>query len=145
MDNKLLHLSVSPHIHSGRSTSAIMRDVLIALLPATVAGCIIFGWRALLVIATCVLSCVIFEAAFNLITKKKQTIGDLSAAVTGLLLALNLPSKIELWQCVVGSAFAILLVKCIRDTSRQVHFRRNRLQPRKPRDHRKSIYAHRFR
>ena len=113
MDNKLLHLSVSPHIHSGRSTSAIMRDVLIALLPATVAGSIIFGWRALLVIATCVLSCVIFEAAFNLITKKKQTIGDLSAAVTGLLLALNLPSKIELWQCVVGSAFAILLVKCI--------------------------------
>jgi len=111
--DKMLHLSVSPHIHSGRSTSAIMRDVLIALLPATVAGCIIFGWRSLLVIATCVLSCVLLEALYNLITKKEQTVGDLSAAVTGLLLALNLPESIPIWQCVIGSAFAILLVKCI--------------------------------
>ncbi len=111
--NKMLRMSVSPHIHSGRSTSAIMRDVLIALLPATVAGTVIFGWRSLLVLATCVLSCVLFEALFNLITKKDQTVTDLSAAVTGLLLGLNLPANLPLWQCVVGCAFAILLVKCI--------------------------------
>ena len=113
MDNKLLHLSVSPHIHSGRSTSTIMRDVLIALCPATVAGVLIFGWRSLLVIAACVLSCILFEFIYNLIVKKEQTVGDLSAAVTGLLLALNLPANIPIWQCVIGSAFAILLVKCI--------------------------------
>ena len=112
MENTL-HLSASPHVHSGRSTSAIMRDVLIALLPATIAGVVIFGWISLLVIATCVASCVLFEALFNWITKKEQTVSDLSAAVTGLLLALNLPASIPLWQCVVGSAFAILLVKCI--------------------------------
>ena len=111
--NKLLRLSVSPHIHSGRSTTAIMRDVLIALLPATVAGTVIFGWRSLLVLATCVLSCVLFEALFNIIAKKDQTVSDLSAALTGLLLGLNLPANIPLWQCVFGSAFAILLVKCI--------------------------------
>lgn len=112
MDN-LLHLSASPHIHSGRTTSTIMRDVLISLLPAVVAGTVIFGWRSLLVIAVCVASCVIFEALFDLIAKKEQTVGDLSAAVTGLLLALNLPANIPIWQCVVGCLFAIILVKCL--------------------------------
>lgn len=112
MDN-LLHVSASPHIHSGKSTSSIMRDVLIALFPATVAGVIIFGLRSLLVIAVCVASCVLFEALFNLITKRDQTVGDLSAAVTGLLLALNLPANIPIWQCVIGCAFAIILVKCL--------------------------------
>lgn len=109
----LLHLSTSPHIHSGRSTSTIMRDVLIALLPATVAGTVIFGWRSLLVIAVCVASCILLEALYNIIAKKEQTVGDLSAAVTGLLLALNLPSNIPIWQCVIGSLFAIILVKCL--------------------------------
>ncbi|MBQ9132565.1 MAG: RnfABCDGE type electron transport complex subunit D, partial [Clostridia bacterium] len=112
MDN-LLHLSASPHIHSGRSTSSIMRDVLIALLPAAVAGTVIFGLRSLLVIAVCVGSCVALEALFQLITKKDQTVGDLSAAVTGLLLALNLPANIPIWQCIIGCAVAILLVKCL--------------------------------
>lgn len=112
MDN-LLHLSASPHIHSGRTTSSIMRDVLISLLPAVVAGTVIFGWRSLLVVAVCVASCVILEALFDLITKKEQTVGDFSAAVTGLLLALNLPANIPIWQCVVGCVFAILLVKCL--------------------------------
>lgn len=112
MDN-MLHVSSSPHIHSGKSTSKIMRDVLIALLPATVAGTIIFGLRSLLVIAVCVACCVLLEALFNLITKKAQTIGDLSAAVTGLLLALNLPANIPIWQCVIGCVFAILIVKCL--------------------------------
>ena len=111
--SKLLRISVSPHIHSGRSTSAIMRDVIIALLPATVAGTIIFGLRSLAVLATCVLSCMLFEALFNLIAKKDQTVPDLSAALSGLLLGLNLPANVPLWQCVLGSAFAILLVKCI--------------------------------
>lgn len=106
-------LSMSPHIHSGMSTGGIMLDVIIALLPAAVAGVIIFGLSALWVILTCVLSCVIFEALFCLITKKPQTVKDCSAAVTGLLLALNLPAGIPLWQCVVGSLFAIIVVKCI--------------------------------
>ena len=111
--NNQLTLSVSPHIHSGKSTSRIMLDVLLALLPATVAGVIIFGLRALLVVAVTVVSCVGFEALFNLIAKKEQTIGDLSAAVTGLLLALNLPANIPLWQCVIGALFAIVVVKCL--------------------------------
>lgn len=106
-------LMISPHIHCGQSTSGIMLDVLIALLPATVAGALIFGWRALLVVAVCVASCVAFEALFNWLAKKEQTVVDLSAAVTGLLLALNLPATIPLWQCVVGSLFAIVIVKCI--------------------------------
>ena len=111
--SSLTKVTFSPHIHSGKSTAGIMADVLISLLPATVAGIMIFGLRALLVIAVCVLSSVAFEAVFNLIVKKEQTIGDLSAAVTGLLLALNLPSNIPLWQCVVGSLFAIAVVKCL--------------------------------
>ena len=112
MSNKL-KLSVSPHIHSGQSTAGIMRDVLISLLPAAIAGTVIFGLRSLLVIAICVAACVGFEALFNVIIKKDQTIGDLSAAVTGLLLALNLPANIPLWQCVVGALFAIVVVKCL--------------------------------
>lgn len=111
--SQLAKLTVSPHIHSGRSTGGIMRDVLIALLPATAAGAYIFGLRALLVVAVCVVCCVGLEALFNLIMKREQTIGDLSAAVTGLLLALNLPANIPLWQCAVGSLFAIILVKCL--------------------------------
>ncbi len=106
-------LMISPHIHCGQSTAGIMLDVLIALLPATVAGVVIFGLRSLLVVAVCLAACVGFEALFNWITKKDQTITDLSAAVTGLLLALNLPANVPLWQCVVGSLFAIIVVKCL--------------------------------
>lgn len=109
----LLRISVSPHIHSGRSTAGIMRDVIIALVPTSVAGVIIFGLRSLLVLAACVACCIIFEALFNIITKKEQTVGDLSAALTGLLLGLNLPAAVEIWQCVVGSLFAIIVVKCL--------------------------------
>ena len=92
---------------------SVMRDVLIALLPATVAGVVIFGLRSLLVVAVCVAFCVAFEALFNVIAKKEQTIGDLSAAVTGLLLGLNLPANVPVWQCAVGCLFAIVLVKCL--------------------------------
>ena len=110
---KTLKLSVSPHIHSGRSTAGIMRDVLIALLPATAAGVVIFGLSSLAVIAACLVSCVGFEFLYDLLMKKEQTVGDLSAAVTGLLLALNLPATTPIWQCVVGSFFAIIIVKCL--------------------------------
>ena len=111
--NKALRLSVSPHIHSGRSTAGIMRHVLISLIPAVIAGSVIFGLRALLVLAVCTASCVLAEFLFTLITKKERTIGDFSAAVTGLILGLNLPAGIPLWQCVVGSVFAIIIVKCL--------------------------------
>lgn len=108
-----LKLSVSPHIHSPRSTQSIMLDVIIALLPTTVAGVIIFGVRSLAVIAACVVSAVVSEFIYNLIVKKEQTIDDLSAVVTGLLLALNLPANLPIWQAVIGSVFAIIIVKSI--------------------------------
>ncbi len=111
--SSLTKVMISPHIHSGKSTCGIMRDVLISLLPATVAGVLIFGLQALLPILVCVAFCVGFEALFNIITKREQTVGDLSAAVTGLLLALNLPANVPLWQCAVGSLFAIIVVKCL--------------------------------
>ena len=90
-----------------------MLDVIIALLPAAIAGVIIFGVKALGVIAACVITAVVSEALFNLIVHKKQTVGDLSAVVTGLLLALNLSTNVAIWQCVVGTAFAIVVVKCL--------------------------------
>ena len=111
MDSKL-NLSASPHIHSHHSTRNVMLDVVLALLPATVAGIVIFGMRALFVVAVCVAVAVLSEFVFNLIVKKQQTIDDCSAIVTGLLLALNLPANIPIWQAAFGSAFAIVVVKC---------------------------------
>ena len=90
-----------------------MLDVIIALLPAAIAGVIIFGAKALGVIAACVITAVVSEALFNLIVHKQQTVGDLSAVVTGLLLALNLSTNVAIWQCVVGTVFAIVVVKCL--------------------------------
>lgn len=110
---KNLKLSVSPHIHSGASTSGIMRDVLIALVPTCVAGTVIFGLRSLLIIAVCAAASIGFEALFNVVCKKDQTIGDLSAAVTGVLLGLNLSANAPIWQCIVGAFFAVILVKCL--------------------------------
>ena len=112
MENKL-HISVSPHIHGKRTTQSIMLDVIIALLPAAIAGVIIFGLRSLLVIGVCLASTILSEVLFNVITKRKQTISDLSCVVTGLLLALNLPADVPIWQAVVGSVFAIIVVKCL--------------------------------
>lgn len=108
-----LIVSSSPHIRTQDTTQRIMLDVLIALLPTSIAGCIIFGWKALLVLVTCVASSVLAEFVFNKITKKENTITDLSAAVTGLLLGLNLHANVEIWQCVIGSVFAIVVVKCL--------------------------------
>ena len=112
MENKL-HASFSPHIKSSNSTMRTMLDVIIALVPASIAAVILFGIPALLVIAVCVISAVAGEALFNLAVKKEQTVGDLSAVVTGLILALNLPSNIPLWQAAVGALFAIVIVKGI--------------------------------
>ena len=108
-----LHISSTPHIHQkGSSTRNIMLDVVIAMLPATIAGIIIFGINALWTVLTCVASAVAAEFLFNLCARKKQTVGDFSAVVTGLLLALNLSTNVPLWQCVIGSVFAIVIVKC---------------------------------
>ena len=108
-----LVVSSSPHIHSGASTQRIMLDVVIALLPATVAAVVLFGLKALLMIAVSVATAVISEFVFNLQVKKKQTVGDLSAVITGLLLALNLPTTVTVWQIIVGAVFAIVVVKCL--------------------------------
>ena len=112
MDSRL-HVSASPHIHSARTTQSVMLDVVIALLPAAIAGVILFGLSALAVIVCCVVVSVLSEFVFNRILKKEQTVGDLSAVVTGLLLALNLPANVPLWQAGVGSVFAIIVVKCL--------------------------------
>lgn len=112
METNLI-LSSSPHIHTRDSSRRIMLDVIIALLPAAIAGVIIFGAKALGVIAACVITAVVSEALFNLIVHKQQTVGDLSAVVTGLLLALNLSTNVAIWQCVVGTVFAIVVVKCL--------------------------------
>lgn len=110
--NKLM-ISSSPHIHSDRTTQRIMLDVIIALLPTTVMGVIIFGIRSLLVIASCVAAAVVSEFLFNKITKREQTVSDLSATLTGLLLGLNLHANSPIWQCVIGSVLAIVVVKCL--------------------------------
>ena len=110
---KKLIVSSSPHIHTTVTTQSIMRDVVIALLPASIAAVVFFGIKALLNIMVCVISAVVSEFVFNLIVKKKQTVSDLSAVVTGLLLALNLSTKATVWQCVIGSVFAIVVVKCL--------------------------------
>lgn len=106
-------MSSGPHIHSGASDRRIMLDVIIALLPASAAGVILFGLPALWMILTCVIFAVLSEFLFNLVCKKTQTVGDLSAVVTGLLLALNLRADVPLWQAALGSVFAIVLVKCV--------------------------------
>ncbi len=108
----ILHRSAAPHIHSGTGTGSIMLDVIIALLPASIAAVILFGLKALYLILVCVASAVVSEFLFNLCAKRKQTAGDLSAVVTGLLLALNLSTAVELWQAAFGSVFAIIVVKC---------------------------------
>ena len=110
---KKLNVSAAPHINSGISTWNVMLDVAIALIPASIMAVILFGLKALWIILTCVASAIISEFVFNLLTKKKQTVGDCSALVTGLILALNLSTKVELWQCAVGSMFAIIIVKCL--------------------------------
>ena len=108
----LLKVSSNPHVRSKVNTTSIMFAVVIALLPVAGFGIYNFGIRALFVILVTVASTVLTEFLFGLY-KKKQTIGDLSAVVTGLLLALNLPVSIPLWAAALGGIFAILVVKCL--------------------------------
>lgn len=110
MDYKLI-VSSSPHIHDRRTTTNIMLDVIIALIPATIMGLYYFGISAGLVLLTSVISCVLCEYIYQKASGKTVAVSDLSAAVTGLLLGLNLPSTIPLWMVVIGSIFAIALVK----------------------------------
>ena len=112
MEKKYNLLNVSsPHFHDSSSTRKIMLDVVIALVPAMIAAVVFFGTKALLLIATCVVSAVLAEYIFNLIVKKPCTIGDFSAVVTGVLLALNLGTDVTILQAVIGSVFAIVFVK----------------------------------
>ncbi len=111
-DKKLI-VSASPHIRAGVTTRGIMADVIIALSPAAIASIVIFGISSLLVMAVCIGTAVLSEWLFCLACKRKNSIGDLSAVVTGLLLAMNLPATIPLYQAAVGSVFAIVVVKCL--------------------------------
>lgn len=108
-----MHLSAGPHIRTKRDARFVMLDVVIALLPAAIAGVYWFGLSALWVLLTAVAAAVGAEALFNVLAHKKQTIGDFSAVVTGLLLGLNLPANVPLWQVVIGAVFAIVVVKCL--------------------------------
>ena len=107
----LLHISSSPHVRSKVSTSGIMGTVLLALLPAALFGIYNFGPHALLLILISMATCVATEAVYEHFMHKKLTIKDYSAAVTGLLLALNLPPSAPWWIPVIGGIFAILVVK----------------------------------
>ena len=109
----LYHVSSSPHVRSKDTTERIMLYVIIALLPKTLFGIYNFGYRALILILVTIASCVASEWIFNKIVHKKQTINDLSAVVTGLLLALNLPATLPWWEAVLGGVFAIVVVKCM--------------------------------
>lgn len=110
MGEKLI-VSHSPHIAGRDTITKIMTDVIIALIPALIAGCIVFGMRALVVTLVCVFCCVLAEYIWQKLLKKPNTTGDLSAIVTGMLLAFNLPASIPLWMAVLGSVFAIIVVK----------------------------------
>lgn len=106
-------LSSSPHISNGRKTQGLMFTVVISLIPECVYGVVIFGVLALITILASVASSVLFEFLFNLLAKKKQTICDGSAIITGILLALVLPPTIPVWQTVLGAAFAIIVAKSL--------------------------------
>lgn len=111
MQGKLWRVASSPHIRAGRTTRGIMLDVIVALLPAGAFGVAWFGLHALWIIAVSVLSAVAWEALWCWMAKKPYTVGDLSAVVTGLLLAYNLPPTVPLWLPIVGTGIAIVLVK----------------------------------
>lgn len=101
----------SPHIRSSMTTQKVMLHVLIALLPSVIAGTVIFGLRALLLVVICAAAAVLSEFIFNKIIKKEQTVSDLSAAVTGVILGLNLPPALPFYMAIIGSAVAIVIVK----------------------------------
>ena len=112
MENKLI-VSSSPHVRTNKDTSYIMKQVVIALLPATLAALFFFRLSALNVIFFCVAGSVGAEFLCQKISKKESTIGDFSAVVTGLLLAFNVPASLPWWMCLLGAAFAIIVVKMV--------------------------------
>lgn len=109
----LFQVSSSPHVRSKVSTDKIMLLVVAALMPSTLFGIYNFGIRAALLIVVTILSCVVSEFIFDLIVHKENTIKDFSAVVTGLLLALNLPAGLPIWEAILGGVFAIIIVKCL--------------------------------
>jgi electron transport complex protein RnfD len=109
--SELYHVSSSPHVRAKDTTSRIMLYVIIALLPTSIFGIVNFGYKAAVLILVSVASCIASEWIFNLIVHKKNTVSDLSAVVTGLLLALNLPASLPWWEAVIGGVFAIVIVK----------------------------------
>ncbi|MQN01632.1 MAG: RnfABCDGE type electron transport complex subunit D [Lachnospiraceae bacterium] len=110
-EKKVLNVTASPHVRANVDTQKIMACVIIALLPATVFGIFNFGIRALIIIVASVAAAVLSEYIYCKIVHRKNTTRDLSAVVTGLLLALNLPSSVPIWLPILGSAFAIIIVK----------------------------------
>ena len=106
-----VHVSMSPHDRARATTASVMRDVCIALIPACAMGAYTFGWYALAIIAVSVLACVLSELVYQKLMKQTVTIKDLSAVVTGLILAVNLPATVPLWIPVIGGVFAIIVVK----------------------------------
>lgn len=111
--SELFRVSSAPHVRAKTSTQNVMMWVIIAMLPTACFGIYNFGFRALLLIVATVLSCVLSETVFNLIAKKKSTISDLSAVVTGMILALNMPVTLPIWMAVLGGVFAIVVVKML--------------------------------
>lgn len=109
----LFHVSAAPHTRSPITTKYIMQDVAIALIPASLFGIYNFGIKALLVILTTIIACVVTEYLYEKLMKIPISTGDYSAVVTGILLALNLPASVPLWIPVIGGVFAILVVKML--------------------------------
>ena len=106
-------VSSSPHISTTFTTRRMMLDVIIALVPATIASVLLYGFYPLCMMVLCVGTCVFAEWLFNLITKKYQSVGDLSAVVTGMILSLNLPPVVPFYVPMVGGFFAIVVVKML--------------------------------
>ena len=104
-------ISTSPHVRTGEDTRSIMLDVIIALLPALAVAAYMFGFRAILLTVVSAAACVFFEWGYRKLMKKPQTIGDLSAVVTGILLSYCLPYSTPFWMMIIGDLFAIVLVK----------------------------------
>lgn len=111
MEAKKLIVSASPHIHARTTTRGIMLNVCAALLPAIFAGTLVFGARTLLVTGVTVAACVGFEALYCVLLKKPVPVGDFSAVVTGLILAMNLPATIPLWIAIIGAVFSVVVAK----------------------------------
>lgn len=107
----ILRISPSPHVKDNITTQRVMLYVILALLPSVISAGYYFGFRAIMLIALCIMACVLFEGLTRIIMKREQTIGDLSAVLTGILLALNLPVTLPFWQATIGCFVSIVVVK----------------------------------